>query len=59
LSFSVDTDDAIGGLVGRGNEDGLCANPVHVDTSTALQVVEMNVTVLGDEINNAMLLTNL
>ena len=59
LSFSVDTDDAIGRLVGRGNKDGLCADPVHVDAGTALQVVKVNITVLRDEINNAMLLTDL
>ena len=59
LSFSVDTDDAIGRLVGRGNKDGLSADPVHVDAGAALQVVKVNVTVLRDEINDAMLLTDL
>ena len=59
LSLSVDSDDAVGRLVGRGHEDGLGGDAVHVDAGAAFQIVEVDVAVLGDQVDHAMLLTNL
>lgn len=55
LSFPVDADDAGGGLVGRGDEDGLAADAVHVDAGSRLQVVQVDVAVLGDEEHHVLL----
>ena len=41
--------------MGRGDEDGLCADTVHVDAGAALQVVEVDVAVLGDQVHSVML----
>lgn len=40
-------------------KDGLCTDSVHVDTHSRLQVVQVNVTILGDQIYYTMLTTNL
>ena len=49
LSFPVDTDDAGGGFVWGSHKDGLPADAVHVDAGAGLQVVQVDVAVLGDE----------
>jgi len=59
LSFAIDTDDSVGGLVGCGDEDGFGRDAVHVDTSAAFQVIQVDVAVLGDQVDHAMLLTDL
>lgn len=41
------------------HKDGLCTDSVHVDTHSRLQVVQVNVTVLCDQIYDTMLTTNL
>lgn len=43
----------------RRDEDGLCTDSVHVDTHSRLQVVQVNVTILCDQIDDTMLITNL
>lgn len=42
-----------------GHEDGLAGNTVHVDASTGLEVVEVDETVLGREVDDAMSLRDL
>lgn len=59
LTLLVDTNDTVCRLVLGGDEDSLTANTVHVDTCTAFQVVQVNESILGDEIDNAVLLGDL
>ena len=59
LSLSVDADDAAGALVRRCDEDGVSADPVHVDAGARLNVVQVNVAVFGDEVNHVVLWSNL
>lgn len=42
-----------------GHEDGLCTDSIHVDAHSRLQVVQVDVAVLGDQIYHAMLAANL
>ena len=41
--------------MGGGHEDGLPADAVHVDAGTGLQVVQVDVAVLGDEEHHVLL----
>lgn len=59
LSLLVDPDDSRGGFVRSSHKDGFCADSVHVDTHSRLQVVQVNVTVLCDQIYDTVLVTNL
>lgn len=59
LSLLVHSDDPRGGFMWRRHKDGLCTDSVHVDTHSRLQVVQVNVTVLCYQINDAVLTTNL
>ena len=59
LSLPVDPDDAAGGLVGCGDEDGVAADAVHVDAHARLQVVQVDVAILGDEVNHIVLRAHL
>lgn len=45
--------------MGRRHEDGLCADSVHVDAHSGLKVVQVNVAVLCDQINDAVLAADL
>lgn len=42
-----------------GHKDGLCTDSIHVDAHSGLQVIQVNVTVLCDQIDDTMLTTNL
>ena len=55
LSLSVNSDDAGAGLVGCRDEDRISGNAVHVDAGAGLQVVQMNIPVLGDQVNDVVL----
>jgi len=55
LSLPVDSDDSSSSLVLSGSEDGLSRDPVHVDAGSRLEVVEVDETVLGDEVDDAVL----
>ena len=59
LSFAIDANDAVCGLVGSGDKDGLCGDAVHVDAGAAFQIVEVDVAVLGDQVDDPVLLTDL
>ena len=59
LSLPVDTDNSRGGFVWSGDKDGVAADAVHVDTGPGLYVVEMDVAVLGDQVDHVVLGTNL
>ena len=37
------------------HKDGFTTDPVHVDTGTSFQVIEMDVSKLGDEVDNIIL----
>lgn len=45
--------------MGRSDKDGLAADPVHVDAGSSLQVVQVDVAVLGDEEDHVLLGTDL
>lgn len=42
-----------------GHKDGLCTDSIHVDAHSRLQVIQVDVAVLGDQIYDAMLAANL
>lgn len=49
LSFPVDSNDPSCGLVGCSDKNGFPADPVHVNTGSSLQVVQVDVAIFGDE----------
>lgn len=59
LAFPVDSYDATAGIVHSGHKDSLPADPVHVDASARLQVVEVDVAKLGDKVDYVVLGTHL
>ena len=59
LAPPVDPDDSIAGIVLCRDEDGVGTDPVLVDESPGLNVVQMDIAVLGDQIDDAVLLRNL
>lgn len=59
LSFPVDSNDTSSWLVGCSDKNGLTADPVHVDTSPSLQVIQVDVAIFGDEKDDILLGTNL
>ena len=59
LSFAIDADYSVAGLMRCRHKNGLSANAVHVDAHARLAVVQMNVTVLGDQVGYTVLVTYL
>lgn len=59
LSLLIDTNDSRSGFVRSSYKDGLSTDSVHVNTHSRLQVVQVNVTILCDQVYHAMLTTNL
>lgn len=59
LSFPVHSNDTSSWLVGGSDKNGLTADPVHVDTSPSLQVIQVDVAIFGDEKDNILLGTDL
>lgn len=55
LSLPVYTDDAWRGLMWRGDKDGLPTDTIHVDAGARLQVVQVNVSIFGNEKHNIVL----
>lgn len=45
--------------MGCSDKDGLPADPVHVDTSPSLQVIQVDVAIFSDEKDDILLGTNL
>ena len=45
--------------MGSRNKDGLSADAVHVNTHPRLDVIQVDVAVLGDEVDDAIFSTNL
>lgn len=43
----------------RSDEDGLSTDSVHVDANPRFNIVQVDVTVLGDQVNDAVLGTHL
>ena len=59
LSFPVDSDDTRSRLMWSSDKNGLPADPVHVDTSSSLKVIQVDVSVFGDEKDYVLLGTDL
>ena len=59
LALLVDTNDSVRALMLSSDEDGLARDTVHVDARARLEVVDMDEAVLGDEVDDAVLLRDL
>ena len=59
LSFAIDANYSVAGLMRCRHKNGLSADAVHVDAHARLAVVQVNVTVLGDQVGNTVLVTYL
>lgn len=57
--FRILTDNAASALMRRSDKDGLARDAIHVDADGALDVIHVNVAVLGDEIDDVVLVRNL
>ena len=54
LALSVDPNDPTAGLVDGSHKDCLPTDTVHVNACSCFQVIEMDVTKLGDEVDHIM-----
>ena len=59
LASPVDSDDSVARFMLGRHEDGVGADPVLIDQGPGLNVVQVDVAVLGDQIHNVVLLGNL
>lgn len=59
LSFFVDTNNAWGRFMRSCDKNSVSTNTVHVDANSRLQVIHVNITILRDQVDNAMLNSNL
>lgn len=59
LSFPVDSNNSTSSIMRCSHKDSITTYSVHVDTRTALNIIQMNITILGDQENNAMFFTHL
>ena len=59
LASPVDPDDTVARVMLCCHEDGVSADPVLIDQGPGLNVVQVDVAVLGDQIHNVVLLGNL
>lgn len=59
LSFPVHTNDTSSWFMGGSDKNGLPADSVHVDTSSSLQVIQVDVAIFGDEKDYILLGTDL
>lgn len=54
LALLVNTDETLRCLVFSRNEDGFARDSIHVDAGTGFEVVQMDETIFGDEIDDAV-----
>ena len=59
LSLPVDADDPGCCLVRGGDKDGVATDAVHIDACTCLDVVQVDVAVLGDHVDHIVFGANL
>lgn len=59
LSFTIDTDDSTASLVRSSHKNSVTANTIHIDTSGSFNVVQMDITVFGDEVDHIVFCTHL
>lgn len=59
LSLPVDPNDAWRGVVRGGHKDGVTADPVHIDAERILNVIQVDIAILGDQEYHTMLLAHL
>lgn len=55
LSFPVNSNDPSSGFMWGSDENGLPTDPVHVDASSGLQIIQVDVAILCDEKNDILL----
>ena len=59
MAFTIDANYSVARLVRCRHENRFRADPVHVDADARLHVVQVNVTVLGDQVGDTVLVTYL
>ena len=59
LSFPVDSNDSTRGLVDSSHKDSLTADTVHVDTCSRFHVVKVDISKLGNQVDDIKLGTHL
>lgn len=59
LTLPVDANYTAGRFMWGSNENGVRTDPIHVYTLPAFQVIKVDVSILGDQINNVVLGTRL
>ena len=59
LSLPVDANDSTGGFMRSSYKDCVATDSVHVDACSGLNVIQVNITVLGDEIDDVIFRANL
>jgi hypothetical protein len=59
LSLSVDSYYSSCGFMRCSDEDGFSADSVHVDARASLKIIEVNITILGNQEHHIMLFTDL
>lgn len=59
LSLPVDSNDSGSGFMGGRDKDGLAADPVHIDAGSSLQVIQVDVAILGNKEDHVLLGTDL
>lgn len=59
LSFPVDSNDTSSRFMGGSDKNGLSADPVHVDTSSSLQIIQVDVAIFGYQKDYILLGTDL
>lgn len=55
LSFSVDANNSASRFIRCSDKNGIGTDTIHVDAGAGLNVIEMNVAILGNKINNVVL----
>lgn len=52
LSLAVDTKNSASWFVLSGNENSLTRDAIHVYAGASLNIIQMDISILGDQINN-------
>lgn len=59
LSFPVNSNNTSSGFMRSSHKDGLSTDPIHVDASSSLEVIQVDVAIFGNEKDYILLGTDL
>jgi len=59
LTLSIHTNDSTRGFMRSSNKNGVRTDSIHVNTLSTFQIVEVNVPILGNQVNNVILVASL